>query len=111
MKLEQRLHELRFEEHHSAPTFERVLRGPQKREVWPRLAILTGAVTAVCLALGVALWRQPAPEAEVVMEVLFENEIWTTPSDVLLAESSDDAPEGDAGIATLTRDINQLLNR
>jgi hypothetical protein len=56
------------------------------------------------------LWMQPAAEPDLTLEVLFEDDIWTTPSDALLAENALPEPlAGDAVIDRLTNDINQLL--
>lgn len=109
MKLEQRLHELRDDERRRVPSFERVLRGREKHAPLP-WRWLGAATAAACVVLFSLLWLKPSPEPEMALEVLFEDEIWTTPSDALLAENtSPEIPAGDAAIDRLTNDINQLL--
>jgi hypothetical protein len=62
------------------------------------------------VAVSMLLWMQPAAEPDLTLEVLFEDDIWTTPSDALLAENALPEPlAGDAVIDRLTNDINQLL--
>lgn len=56
------------------------------------------------------LWPKPAKAPEITVNMLFEDDIWTTPGDALLAENS--TPEllaGDVEIESLTNDINQLV--
>ena len=109
MKLEQRLHELRDDERRRVPLFDRVLRGREARHTAPRRWLAMTAATCVALALAM-LWMQPAKEPDLTLKVLFEDDIWTTPSDALLAENTtSETPAGDAAIDRLTNDINQLL--
>lgn len=109
MKLEKRLHELRDDERRRVPSFDRVLRGREARHTAP-WRWLAAAATACMVAASILLWMQPAAEPELTLEVLFEDDIWTTPSDALLAENVTPEPlAGDAVIDRLTNDINQLL--
>lgn len=108
MKLEQRLHELRDDERRRVPSFERVLRGREARRASPWLWL--GAAAVACVVAASMLWIQPPAEPEITLEVLFEDDIWTTPSDSLLAENTTPVlPASDAVIDSLTNDINQLL--
>lgn len=109
MKLEQRLHELRDDERRRVPSFDRVLRGRETRHTAPWRWLAMTAAACVALALSMLL-MQPPKEPDLTLEVLFEDDIWTTPSDALLAENATPEPiAGDAVIDRLTNDINQLL--
>jgi hypothetical protein len=108
MKLEHRLQELREDEYRRAPSFERVMRG-RKSFHRPPWLWLSAAATA-CVVAASMLWQQPATPPEITVEMLFEDDIWTTPGDALLAENS--TPEflaADTEIESLTNDINQLV--
>ena len=112
MKLEQRLHELREDERRHAPSFEGVLRHHEARRAPPWPWLWLGAATLACVIAATLRWMPSPPEPAIMVEgpVFFGDDLWTTPSDALLAENAaSDLPPGDAVIDTLTNDINQLL--
>lgn len=100
MNLNDRLQELRDDEQRRAPSFDRVLM-PRSIHRPVRLAWATG-VLAACIVSAALMWMRPH-EQPAQLTVLFDDEVWTTPTDSLLADG------GDAEIDSLTRDINQLL--
>ncbi len=68
--------------------------------------------SAVCAAIAVAMvmlrWvnhASPMPRADLAVQVLFEDEVWSTPTDALLAASG----ETDPVVENLSSEINRLL--
>lgn len=113
--LRQRLDELREREwHDGVPSLARVLRDrPAARQ--SRLArMAVPALALAVLALVIWIWQPSVSRDDThgtAGLALFEDETWTTPSDALLADNTTpaSAPEGDAAIDGLTREINQML--
>jgi hypothetical protein len=79
-----------------------------KRSPWS-LALFWSAVCAViAVLLDLPPWVSQAPpenRADLVVRLLFEDEVWSTPTDALLADSSG----ADPAVEDLSREINRLL--
>lgn len=129
MALRQRVAELRESDSRSAPSFDRVLRARSKSAAPGRSnhfswGLPLAAAATITLAMSLWFWRSPAPLQIAPGEVAFvapatnpEIEEWTTPSDVLLLASIDEAPFSDAShfshlsdtTESLSQDITALL--